>query len=360
MLRPTTRLPRPGLLMASLLVCLAFLAGLARPADAPAQEEQLEVVTTLPTYAAIAREVTGDLARVRAIARGDEDPHFVSPRPSFAAMIQNADLFVTTGLDLELWVPGLLDRASNPRVMDGAEGHVTAYSGIELLQVPETASRSEGDIHVFGNPHVHTDPVNGILIARNILSGLERVDPSNAETYRANAERFEAEILRRTFGQQLVEMVGAESLLELARGHRFWDFAREQTFQGEPLTEYLGGWLERGAAFRGQRMVCYHKNWAYFSHRFQVECAEYIERKPGIPPSPGHVRKVISFIRDEGIRVLLAANYYSADQVSRIAERTGAAAIRVPEHVAGSAEASDYFSLVDLWVEQLARAFEGS
>lgn len=357
------RLPTPsfrhrssgGLAVAALLPLL--LGSLLLPRAAPVQEDRIEVVTTLPTYASIAREITGDRARVRAIARGDEDPHFVNPRPSFAAMLRDADLFVTTGLDLELWVPGLLDRANNPKVLEGADGHVAAYAGIDLLQVPETTSRSEGDVHVFGNPHIHTDPVNGILVARNILEGLKRVDREHGSIYEENAARFEAEVLRRTFGEEMVELLDAGTLLELARSHEFWNFVRQRSYQGRPLTEYLGGWLARAAPYRGERMVCYHKNWAYFSHRFQVECAEYIERKPGIPPSPGHVRKVMSFIRDEDIRVLLAVNYYSADQVQRIADRTGATAVRVPEHVDGSPEATDYFALVDLWVTRLAEAF---
>ncbi len=79
--------------------------------DSLSAQDRLQVVATLPTYAAIAREITGPLADVSAIARGDEDPHFVDPRPSFARRIQSADLFISTGLDLELWVPGLLDRS---------------------------------------------------------------------------------------------------------------------------------------------------------------------------------------------------------------------------------------------------------
>ena len=98
---------------------------------------QVRAVATLPTYAAIIEEVAGDLARVDYIARGDEDPHFVNPRPSFAAIVQRADLFVVTGLDLELWVPALLDRANNPKVVEGGPGHVVAYSGVKLLEVPE-------------------------------------------------------------------------------------------------------------------------------------------------------------------------------------------------------------------------------
>ena len=219
---------------------LLLAAGVSLVPSAWAQRP-LRVVTTLPTYAAIAREVAGPLAEVEAIARGDEDPHFVTPRPSFAVMIQRADLFIVTGLDLELWVPSLLDRANNPEVVEGAPGHVVAYAGITLLDVPQSVSRAGGDIHVFGNPHIHTDPVNGILIARNIAAGLKRIDPANTATYDANLREFEADVLRRLFGDELVEMLGGEQLIALARDHRFWEFAGSQTFQGRPLTAYVGG-----------------------------------------------------------------------------------------------------------------------
>lgn len=322
-------------------------------------QDKLDVVATLPTYAAIAREVADDLADVEFIARGDEDPHFVRPRPSFAAMIRRADLFITTGLDLELWVPSLLDRANNPKVVEGAPGHVVAYAGMRLLQVPENVSRAGGDVHVYGNPHVHTDPVNAIQIARNIAEGLVRVDPENAPTYRRNLADFEERVMRRLFGDSLVDILGVETLYELGKSGRFWEFAEGRRYRDKPLADYVAGWLAEGAAFRDQRMVCYHKNWAYFSDRFRIECAMYVEPKPGIPATPGHVRNVMDFIRREHIPVLFAANYFSHGQVERVASRTGAVAIMVPEHVAGEEGIDDYFSLIDNWVSRLAAAFRG-
>ncbi|MGH7539443.1 MAG: metal ABC transporter substrate-binding protein [Gemmatimonadota bacterium] len=319
----------------------------------------IDVVATLPTYAAIAREVAGDRADVSAIARGDEDPHFVNPRPSFAVRIQQADLFIATGLDLELWVPGLLDRANNPGVVESAPGHVAAYAGIELLEVPTTVSRAGGDVHVFGNPHIHTDPINGILIARNIRDGLVRVDPAGRETYESRTRDFETRVLQRLFGERLVDMLGEEVLFSLARNRQFWTFAEGRSFEGRPLADLVGGWLGRGAPFRGREMGCYHKNWAYFSARFQIECAAFIEPKPGIPPSPGHVAEVISIMRERSIRVLFAANYFNRRQVETVAERSGAMPLFVPEHVAGAPGVDDYFALVDRWVECLAAAYEG-
>jgi ABC-type Zn uptake system ZnuABC Zn-binding protein ZnuA len=337
----------------------AFGAALLLAVPAHAQEK-LQVVATLPTYAAIAREVAGERAEVSAIARGDQDPHFVNPRPSFAAMVQKADLFIMTGLDLELWVPAILDRANNPRVVEGAPGNVVAYAGVTLLQIPESVSRAGGDVHVFGNPHIHTDPINAIIMAGNIADGLSRIDPSHAATYQANLQSFQDRVLQRLFGDELVELLGSETLFDLARGRRFWEFAEGQSYRGKPLAEYLGGWLAQGAAFRDRRMVCYHKNWAYFASRFRIECAMYVEPKPGIPATPGHVADVIEFIERENIPVLFAANYFSQRQVERVASRTGAAPLIVPEHVGGEEGVDDYFTLVDLWVTHLAQAFIAS
>jgi ABC-type Zn uptake system ZnuABC Zn-binding protein ZnuA len=336
---------------------LAVLLTSIEPTPLGAQD-RLNVVATLPTYAAIAREIARDRADVRAIARGDEDAHFVNPRPSFARLLQSADLFISTGLDLELWVPGLLDRANNPDVSEGGPGHVVVYSGIELLDIPASVSRSGGDVHVFGNPHIHTDPINGILIGRNILAGLKRVDPDGSATYEANAREFEERVLRRLFGDELVDMLGAGALFGLARAGQFWKFAEGQEFEGRPLAEYVGGWLAEAEPFRGERMVCYHKNWAYFSARFQIECAMYVEPKPGIPASPGHVRDVIAFMEANSIPVLFAANYFSQRQVELVADRSGALPLRIPEHVDGEEDVDDYFDLFDAWIPCLAVAFQ--
>lgn len=322
-------------------------------------QDRFQVVTTLPTYAAITREITGDLADVTAIARGDEDAHFVNARPSFARLLQGADMFVSTGLDLELWVPSLLRRANNAKILAGAPGNVVAYSGIELLDIPDNLSRAGGDVHIFGNPHVHTDPINGIQIARNILAGLRRLDPGNAGTYQAREKDFETRLLRRLVGDRLVDMLGEDVLLSLARGHQLWSFAESQTFEGRPLTELMGGWLAEAAHFRGKRMVCYHKNWAYFSARFEIPCAMYVEPKPGIPPSPGHVRDVIAYIRENSIPVLWAATYYSGRQVEQVASRAGAIGLRVPNSVEGAPGIITYFDLFDMQIRCLAAAFQG-
>lgn len=343
------------------MLSLALFVGLVAPGagpQAPPLAEPVRIVTSLTTYGAIAREIVGDRGVVRSIAEGDEDPHFVQPKPSFVAILREADLFVTTGLDLELWVPPLLDRANNRKVSEGGPGYVTAYTGIALLEVPTTLSRSEGDIHVAGNPHIHTDPLNAILIARNILTGLGRVAPAEARFFTEREQDFEKRILQALMGPDLVEILTPATAINLLLTDRLWDFLSQTRYQGRPLLDRLGGWLKRGDVFRGKDLACYHKEWAYFSRRFNVNCVAYIEPKPGIPPTPRHVEEVIRLMKERGIKVLFASNYFDRNQIQQVAAKTGARAVVVPENTGGAPGVATYFDLVDAWVNGLARAFE--
>jgi zinc/manganese transport system substrate-binding protein len=339
---------------AALLVPAAL--GLA-PRPAAAQGSPVRIVASLSTYAAIAREIAGDRGSVVSIGRGDENPHYVQPRPSFALQLRRADLFVSTGLDLELWVPTLLDKANNPKVNDGGPGYVTAYTGVHLMDVPTSVSRSEGDIHAFGNPHIWADPINGIVIGQNILTGLKRVSPANADYFQQRYDAWRERVLAALVGDTLVKLLGADAVFNLADKDQLWDFLQEQRYQGKPLADRIGGWLKEGEVFRGQKMVCYHKEWDYFSRRFDIPCVDFIEPKPGIPPTPGHVAELIRLVRTEHIPVILTANFYDQSQARTIAERAGATAVIVPANAAGAPGTDTYIDLVSLWVKDLAQAF---
>ncbi|HEX7336411.1 MAG TPA: metal ABC transporter substrate-binding protein, partial [Gemmatimonadales bacterium] len=318
----------------------------------------LRVVTSLTTYGAIAREILGDRGTVSSIAQGDEDPHFVQPKPSFVSLLRDADLFVTTGMDLELWVPALLDRAGNRKILEGGPGYVSAFKGIDLLEVPTSLSRSQGDIHVQGNPHIHTDPLNGIVIARNILEGLKRVSPGNAAAFEEREKDFEKRVLEATMGKTLVDVLTPATAYQLLKGGKLYDFLGKQKYQGKPLMDRLGGWLKQGEVFRGKEMACYHKEWAYFSRRFDVNCITYIEAKPGIPPTPRHVQEVIALMKQRKTPVLFASNYFDRKQIQQVAQRTGARAVIVPENTQGAPGVDTYFDLVNTWVGSLAAAFK--
>jgi len=335
---------------------IPLLLGLQGGVTSP-PPRQVRVVTSLTTYAAIAREIVGDRGHVSSIANGDENPHYVQPKPSFVPLLAGADLFITTGLDLELWVPALLDKASNSKVTEGAPGYVAAYAGIPLLDIPVTYSRSQGDIHVYGNPHIWTEPLNGVQIARNILTGLKRVSPENADYFTAREKDFEDRVYRALYGEELVTILGGQALADLDRQGKLFDFLNQRRYQGAALITRLGGWLKQGSIFRGREMACYHKEWDYFSREFGISCVGYVEPKPGIPPTPRHVRELIDQMRQRQVRVLMSPGYFDHNQIRQVAARTGATAVIVPSNVGGAPGVNTYVDLMDTLVGSLARAF---
>jgi len=320
-------------------------------------EDPVRVVTTLSVYADLVRAIGGEEVNVTSIAGPREDAHFVRPKPSYARDLRQADMFVTTGLDLELWVPTLLDRAGNADVSEGGRGYVTAHTGVKLLEVPVSADRSSGDVHLFGNPHLTTDPVRTLQVARNITAGLKRVAPERAATFDRGLAAFEGELYRRMFGAELVEALGGEVLEDLSKSGTLISFLADNTLAGQPLMDLLGGWMEVAETFRGQDMICYHKNWIYFEDRFGVNCINYVEAKPGIPPTPRHVAELIQQMQGQGLKVLLGANYFDRGKIDMVAERGGAVAVVVPLYSDGNSGPEGYFAVVDGWLSQLSQAF---
>lgn len=342
---------------AAMAILAAAAAASASPLAGAAVQDRLRVVTSLTVYRDIAKEIAGERGEVEAIADARQDAHFVQAKPSFAVALRGADLLVSTGLDLELWIPALIDRSRNPRIREGEIGYVSVATGVPMLQVPDNPSRAAGDIHVFGNPHVHTDPLRAVIIAENVKTGLQNVDAPNRSYYEERFLDFERRIHERLFGRELVGLVGGAKLSELAMRGALHSFLENNEMGGALLSERLGGWLEESSCLRGKRIVAYHLNWIYFTDRFGIDIAAYVERRPGIPPSASHVADLIERIRGEGIRVLWVANYFDERVPRLISERTGAQLLYVPLYTGGAESTNDYFSLVDTWIRTLRSAY---
>lgn len=322
--------------------------------EAAAAVAATKVVTTLPTYAAIAREVGGSRVEAQSISRPEEDAHFVKPKPSLALMLQDADLFATTGLDLELWGPTLVDKSGNRSIRDGERGYVAVSHGVTMLDVPSSTSRSAGDIHIFGNPHIHTSPINAKNIADNIASALIRIDPEGRPEYEKNLHSFRQKIDVSLYGAELVDILGSEVLDPLAQRGELIPFLQAKRYKDQPLIEHLGGWLGEGMVFRGKKIIAYHKNWIYFTTLFGLDTVDYVEAKPGIPPSARHVHTLIGEIEGQQIRVLLSATYFDASKPQAIAKRTGCTVVRAG---LDPGEGEDYFDMINSWVAGLVNAF---
>ena len=321
-----------------------------------AAEKLLRVVTTLPDYADIAKRIGGDRVDMRAIVHGEQDAHYIRPKPSFVAMVRRADVLIDTGLDLEMWLPTVIDKSGNAKVRSGQVGYVAVAKGLDLLEKPEVVSRIEGGVHLYGNPHITCSPVNVRGVARNIAAGLIKNDPAGEAEYAKRRDAFIRDLDERLFGKALVDILGGDTLADLAGKGRLVSFLEKQTYEDKPLLEQLGGWMKQMLPLRGKPIVTYHKNWVYFVTLFGIEEAGTIEPKPGIPPSPRHVLELTDMMRTRHIGLILAANYFDEQKVRTVASRVGAEPVIVPLYVGGNEGAHTYFDLVDSWVSSLLSA----
>jgi zinc/manganese transport system substrate-binding protein len=313
---------------------------------------RLNIVCSFSDYAKIAEEITREYASIDFIAHGEQDPHFVPPKPSYAMMLYHADMWITTGMDLEIWSATLLDKSRNKQIMDGEIGFVAVSDGIKILQKVEKADRTEGDVHLMGNPHINTGPLNWKIIARNITTGLIKVDPANSAYYTENLKQFNDRVDRALFGDELVDLFGGATLTDLIENKTLFTFL-EKDYQGEKLYDKLGGWLKKAEPLRGLKVIAYHKNWAYFAETFGMEVIGYIEPKPGIPPSAKHVEHMIRVIQEQDIKLMLVASYFEKKSPQMIEDKTGISALYLPLFVHGMEEIDDNFELVDYWIDQI-------
>lgn len=292
-------------LMVLLISCLGFFPLI--------HAGTIKVVTTTTDLKSIAELIGGNKVSVSSIATGYQNPHFVDPKPSYIIGLSSADLFVTVGLDLEIgWSPQLVASSRNTKIQKGAPGYVDASAGIGLLQVPTSANRAEGDIHIYGNPHYWLDPMNGKVIARNIANGLERVDPSNKSTYEANLQAFYKKI-----------------------------------------DDKMKEWQSKMAAFKGTKIIAYHNEWVYFETRFGLTIVDFMEPKPGIPPSPSQLVKVIKEIQANNIKVIISSPYFTTSSSDVVAKQTGVKELTLATSVGGFESVKNYFDLFDYDINQL-------
>jgi zinc/manganese transport system substrate-binding protein len=268
---------------------------------------KIKVVTTTTDLMSITELIGGDKVSVSSIATGYQNPHFVDPKPSYIISLSQADMFVTVGLDLETgWSPQLLASSRNTKIQKGSNGYVDASTNVTLFQVPNAANRAEGDIHIYGNPHYWLDPINGKTIARNITNGLERVDPANKDFYEKNLQAFD-----------------------------------------KTIDDKLKGWEVKMSSLKGTKIIAYHNEWVYFEKRFGLQIVDFMEPKPGIPPTPSQLVKVINEIKSNNIKLIISSPYFTTSSSSVVTKQTGAKAVTLATSVGAFETIKNYYDLFD-------------
>jgi ABC-type Zn uptake system ZnuABC Zn-binding protein ZnuA len=280
--------------------------------------QTIKVVTTTQDSKSIAEMIGGDKVSVFSIATGFQNPHFVDPKPSYIIKLSKADLYVTLGLDLESgWSPSLLMSSRNQKIQKGADGYVDASIGVSLLQVPASINKSEGDIHLFGNPHYWLDPMNGKIMARNICAGLIRISPANKTYFETNLKSFIDQL----------------------------DFRMKK-------------WSLQMAGHKGTKVIAYHNEWCYFENRFGLNIVDFMEPKAGIPPTPSQLVKIINKVKQNVIKIIITSPYFASGSSDVVSKQTGAKTLILATSVGAFDSIKNYFDLFDYNINLLVNTLD--
>ncbi len=268
---------------------------------------EIRILTCEPEWSSLARELAGDKATVHSATTGLQNVHKITARPSLIAKMRRADLVICTGADLEAaWLPLLLRKSGNPKVLPGKPGYIEAANYVTMQEIPTSIDRSEGDVHPQGNPHIHTDPRNIGRVAQVIGERLSGIDPENASYY----------------ARRLVDF------------NQRWDAA-------------IARWENEAKSIRGMPIVTQHKSWIYLIEWLGLERVAVLEAKPGLPPGAGHLASIAQQLEQKPAKVIIRAAYQSPRASEWLAERSKVPAVALPFTVGGNENARDLFSLFD-------------
>jgi zinc/manganese transport system substrate-binding protein len=279
---------------------------------------KMKIVATTTTFASLVRAITGDRADVKSVSLPKFNTHFFQPKFSDVRNVQKADLFVQAGLDHELWTEAILEAAGKPRLFRGAEGNIAMSDDIRLLDVPENKlSREQGDVHIFGNPHIWMSPENARIMTANLLERLKKHNPENAAYFEANGKAFL-----------------------------------------EKLDKKIPEWKAAAANVQGKEVVSYHKDIAYFADFMGFKALRFYEPKPGIPPSPKELIALEKYMKEKGVKAIVQPVYYSREATDAIAKRAGAKVYIICQNAGELPGTEDYIGLFDYNVKTLSEALK--
>ncbi len=297
-----------------IFVVVGLVTGLgAGPGEAASR---IPVVATTTDLKALVEAVGGDLVDVDALARGTQNPHDLEVRPSLMVKVRRADLLVMNGLELDQWAEVVVQGAGNARVGPGAPGRIDASAGLLVLEVPQArVDRSMGDVHPVGNPHYSIDPGMAAGVTANIVEGLARVAPQSRPVFERNRQAF------------------------LAR-----------------VDQALARWTAEMAPFKGAKVVVDHNMWIYFLTRFGLVEAGSVEERPGIPPTPSHLTRLIALMKDQKVKIIVSVPWTDQKLAERVAQEAGAKVVPLAPAVGSVKGADGYIETIDYNVRSIAQA----
>jgi ABC-type Zn uptake system ZnuABC Zn-binding protein ZnuA len=121
----------------------------------------------------------------------------------------------------------------------------------------------------------------------------------------------------------------------------------------------MAGWSTTMAPFRGAKVVVYHAQWGDILTRFGLVQVGTVEERPGIPPAPGHLARLITLMKTNGVKVIIVEPWSDLKLAERLAQEAGGARAVVLAPAVGAVKGADtYLDTIDYDVRALAQALQ--
>lgn len=269
-------------LLISLLILIAFVIGIVvlfniKSSDTGSKNNKISIVTTLYPVYDFAREIAGENADVSMLISPGVEIHDYEPTPQDIIKIQEADLFLYLGEELEPWAETVISGIENRKNLK----NIT--SNIDFIKLEE--HHDEHSEHGEYDTHIWLDPNNSIQMVRNITEQLCQKDPANKEYYTVRCTEY------------------VQSLEKL-------DSEFEQVIQNSMRNE-----IAFGGPF----------SYSYFINRYGLDyISAYDSCGENSEPSVDKIFSVIEEIKKNNLPVVFYKELSSGNIVKTISEETGA------------------------------------
>ena len=269
-----------------------------------------------PEWESLAKEIGGEKVKTFSATHANQNPHYIRARPSLISKAVKADIIFCSGASLEVgWLPLLLQKAKGS-VQSGNDGYLMASEYVKVLEKTMVADRSMGDVHPEGNPHVHLNPHNISLIAKELTKRLELIDATNQSFYRSRLDNF---ILR-------------------------WE-------------EAINRWEKNSSDLKGMQVVIHHKTFSYLIDWLELTEVASLEVKPGIPPTASHLKGLLQQFKSKSPDVIIRTPFDPGDGSMWLSEKINTPAIIMPYTINGNDNSADLFALFENSINLLKGAF---
>ena len=239
-----------------------------------ADKAKLRVVTTVAPITSIVENVAGDRATVTGIIPEGTNSHTFEPIPSDSKLLNNADLVIFNGLDLETPTQKL----AQANLQQGAVIYSLGDKTIKEADYIYDFSFPKAQGHP--NPHLWLNPEYAMRYATLVRDELVRIDPKNKNAYEQNAAQFIKKI---------------ESL----------DRAIQEAVQTIPAGNC--------------RLLTYHDSWPYFARRYGFQVIGAVQPSDFADPSPKEVMRLIDQIRREKVPAVFGSEVFPSPVLEQIA-----------------------------------------